>query len=55
MVDGQRASPLRFAVQAFWNALLPFDLLPTGFSNRDLCRNKAELRGETLDLLPKVT
>jgi hypothetical protein len=38
MVDGQRVSALRFAdpmVQAIWNALLLFELLPTGFSNRE--------------------
>src|SRR5690242_7671926 len=42
MVDGQRASALRFAdpmVQAIWNALLLFDLLPNGFSNRNLRTN----------------
>ncbi len=52
MVDGQRASALRFAdpmVQAIWNALLLFDLLPTGFSNRDLRRNLAALRGQPID------
>jgi len=51
-VDGQRASALRFAdpmVQAIWNALLLFDLLPTGFSNRDLRRNLAALRGQPVD------
>ncbi len=49
IVDGQRASALRFAdpmVQTLWNALLLFDLLPTGFSNRDLRRNLADLRGQ---------
>ena len=52
MVDGQRASALRFAdpmVQAIWNALLLFDLLPTGFSNRDLRRNLAALLGQPVD------
>jgi hypothetical protein len=39
IVDDQRVSALRFAdktVQALWNALLTFDLLPAGFSNLDL-------------------
>jgi hypothetical protein len=50
MVDGQRASALRFAdpmVQALWNALLLFNLLPNGFSNRDLRKNLAALRGQS--------
>jgi hypothetical protein len=50
MVDGQRVSALRFAdpmVQAIWNALLLFDLLPTGFSNRNLRTNLAALRGQS--------
>jgi len=48
LVDEQRASALRFAdpmVQAIWNALLVFDLLPTRFSNRDLRNNLAALPG----------
>jgi len=48
-VDNQRVSALRFAdptVQAVWNALLLFDLLPAGFSNRDLRRNLAALLGQ---------
>jgi hypothetical protein len=52
MVDGQRASALRFAdpmVQSIWNALLLFDLLPTGFSNRALRTNLAALRGQSED------
>ena len=52
IVDGQRASALRFAdpmVQAIWNALLVFDLLPTGFSNRNLRTNLAALRGQPED------
>lgn len=52
IVDGQRASALRFAdpmVQALWNALLLFDLLPAGFSNRDLRTNLADLRGQPID------
>jgi hypothetical protein len=52
LVDGQRASALRFAdpmVQAIWNALLLFDLLPAGFSNRDLRSNLAALRGQPVE------
>jgi len=52
IVDQQRASALRFAdpmVQAVWNALLVFDLLPNGFSNRDLRSNLAALRGQPVD------
>jgi hypothetical protein len=36
-------------VQAIWNALLVFDLLPTGFSNRDLRNNLAALRGQPVE------
>ena len=52
MVDGQRASALRFAdpmVQAIWNALLLFDLLPTGFSNRLLRDRFAALLRNTCE------
>jgi hypothetical protein len=52
VIDQQRASALRFAdpmVQAIWNALLIFDRLPTGFSNSDLRRNLAALRGQPLE------
>ena len=45
----QRASALRFAdpqVQALWNALLLFQLLPTGFSNRNLRDHLAPLLGQ---------
>jgi hypothetical protein len=52
LVDEQRVSALRFAdpmVQAIWNALLVFDLLPAGFSNRDLRNNLAALRGESVN------
>jgi hypothetical protein len=52
IVDNQRVSALRFAdktVQALWNALLLFDLLPSGFSNRDLRHNLAGLLGHPLD------
>jgi hypothetical protein len=49
IVADQRVSALRFAdpmVQAVWNALLLFDLLPAGFSNRDLRSNLAGLLGQ---------
>jgi hypothetical protein len=49
-VDTQRASALRFAdskVQALWNALLVFRLLPKGFSNAQLRVHLAELLGKT--------
>src|SRR5215813_6990812 len=52
VADNQRVSALRFAdktVQALWNALLLFDLLPSGFSNRDLRHNLAGLLGHPLD------
>ena len=52
IVNEQRASALRFAdpmVQAIWNALLLFDLLPGGFCNRDLRTNLAALRGQPAD------
>jgi len=52
IVNDQRVSALRFAdpmVQAIWNALLVYDLLPTGFSNRDLRSNLAALQGQPLD------
>jgi len=45
-VGSQKASALRFAdpqVQALWNTLLLFQLLPTGFSNRNLRENLASL------------
>ena len=47
-IASQRASALRFAdpqVQALWSALLLFQLLPTGFSNRNLGDNLASLLG----------
>src|SRR3954453_7166610 len=50
VVDGQRASALRFAdsaVQALLSALLVFRLLPRGFSNRDLRDHWAPLLGRT--------
>ncbi len=48
-IESQRASALRFAdpqVQALWSALLLFQLLPAGFSNRNLHENLAPLLGE---------
>ncbi|MGC1967683.1 MAG: hypothetical protein WA673_14575 [Candidatus Acidiferrales bacterium] len=47
-VATQRASALRFAdpqVQALWRALLLFQLLPMGFSNRNLRQHLAPLLG----------
>jgi hypothetical protein len=47
-IASQRASALRFAdpqVKALWSALLLFQLLPTGFSNRNLRDNLASLLG----------
>jgi len=47
-VASQRASALRFAdpqVQALWSALLLFQLLPAGFSNRSLRDNLAPMLG----------
>ena len=49
-VDSQRTSALHFAdpkVQALWRALLLFQLLPTGFSNRDLRPHFASLLGQS--------
>ena len=54
IVEGQRVSALRFAdptVQALWNAVLVFDLLPTGFSNHQLRRHLAELLGQPVEAL----
>lgn len=51
ILDDQRVSALRFAdktVHALWNALLTFDLLPAGFSNRQLRHNLAGLLGHPL-------
>lgn len=48
-IAAQRASALRFAdskVQALWNALLVFRLLPKGFSNAQLRTHLAELLGK---------
>jgi hypothetical protein len=52
IVQEQRVSALRFAdpmVQAVWNALLLFDLLPAGFSNRELRNNLAALLGQPVE------
>ena len=49
MVEGQRVSALRLAdptVQALWNAVLMYDLLPAGFSNRQLRTYLAQLLGQ---------
>jgi hypothetical protein len=48
-IDSLRASALRFAdpqTQALWSALLLFQLLPNGFSNRNLRDNLAPLLGQ---------
>ena len=52
VVEEQRVSALRFAdpmVQAIWNALLLFELLPAGFSNRELRSNLAALLGQPVE------
>jgi len=52
LVQEQRVSALRFAdpmVQAVWNALLLFDLLPAGLSNRELRNNLAALLGQPVE------
>jgi hypothetical protein len=49
-IDSQRASALRFAdpqVQALCSALLLFQLVPTGFSNRNLRESLAPLLGQS--------
>jgi hypothetical protein len=56
MVEGQRVSALRITdpiVQALWNAALMYDLLPTGFSNRQLRARLAELLGQPEENLPQ--
>ncbi len=53
-VEGQRVSALRFAdptVQALWNAVLMFDLLPAGFSNSQLRMHLAQLLGQAAETL----
>jgi len=54
MVEGQRVSALHIAdpnVQALWNAVLMFDLLPAGFSNRQLRAHLAQLLGQPEETL----
>jgi hypothetical protein len=48
LVEGQRVAALRLAdptVQALWRAMLLFELLPAGFSNRQLRTHLAQLLG----------
>jgi hypothetical protein len=48
VVEGQRVAALRMAdpnVQALWRALLLFELLPAGFSNRQLRLHFAQILG----------
>jgi hypothetical protein len=48
IVEGQRVAALRLAdptVQALWRAMLLFELLPAGFSNRQLRAHLAQLLG----------
>jgi hypothetical protein len=48
-VEGQRVSALPIAdptVQALWNAVLMYDLVPAGFSNRQLRAPLAQLLGQ---------
>jgi hypothetical protein len=55
VVDDQRVSALRFAdptVQALWNALLLFELLPAGFSNHELRSKLAALLGQPVERFP---
>lgn len=53
-VEGQTVSALRLTdptVQALWNAVLLFELLPAGFSNRQLRAALAQLLGEPEEAL----
>jgi hypothetical protein len=53
-IDSLRASALRFAdpqTQALWSALLLFQLLPNGFSNRNLREKLAPLLGQQPETL----
>ena len=55
IVEGQRVSALRITdptVQALWNAALMYDLLPAGFSNRQLRAHLAQLLGQPEENLP---
>jgi hypothetical protein len=48
VIEGQRVAALRLAdptVQALWRAVLMFELLPAGFSNRQLRTHLAQLLG----------
>src|SRR3974390_812194 len=52
VVEGQRVAALRLAdpnVQALWRALLLFELLPAGFSNRQLRMHLAPLLGVPIE------
>jgi hypothetical protein len=52
VVDGQRVAALRLAdskVQALWQAMLLFELLPAGFSNRQLRTHLAGLLGHPVE------
>ena len=49
IVEGQRVAALRFAdstVQALWNAVMMYDLLPAGSSNCQLRAHLAQLLGQ---------
>jgi hypothetical protein len=51
-VEGQRVAALRLAdpmVQALWNAVLLFELMPAGFSNRQLRAHLAQLLGQPVE------
>jgi hypothetical protein len=52
IVKGQRVAALRLAdptTQALWQAMLLFELLPAGFSNRQLRANLAQLLGLSVE------
>lgn len=54
VVEGQRVSSLRLAdptVQALWQAVRMFDLLPAGFSNRQLRAHLSQLLGQPVETL----
>jgi hypothetical protein len=56
VVDGQRVAALRMSdptVQALWQAMLLFELLPAGFSNRQLRAHLAQLLGLPLQQFPQ--
>ena len=57
MVERQRVSSLRLAdptVQALWHAVLMFELLPAGFSNRQLRAHLAQLLGQPAQTFTQV-